>query len=57
MKCPKCQSENIDQTGKFDLTSIYATEARHDFECFDCECLFQIIYHPIMAVIVEEAIA
>lgn len=47
MKCPHCDSESVETTGKFDLTVIEATEAIHDFECSDCGCLFQIIYHPI----------
>ena len=55
MECPACKSSNIDQTGKFDLTLVEPSEARHDFECVDCGCLFQIIYHPINTVIVEEA--
>lgn len=52
MNCPQCNSENIATTNKFDLQSIEATEARIDFECFDCGCLFQLIYHPVEASIV-----
>ena len=53
MNCPHCGSDNVDQTGKFDLTIIFATECSHDFECDDCGCLFQITYHPIATKIVE----
>lgn len=53
MNCPRCNSENVDQTGKFDLTVIDARECRHDFECADCECLFQIVYRPISTIVVK----
>ena len=55
MNCPNCNSDNVDQTGKFDLTEVNASECRHDFECFDCECLFQIVYRPIVARVIETA--
>lgn len=54
MNCPQCNSENVEESGKFDLTVIDRNEARHDFECNDCECLFQIIYAPINAIIVGD---
>lgn len=42
--CPICNSTNIEETGKFDLTSIDADWCTHDFECNDCEALFTITY-------------
>jgi len=54
MNCPQCNGESIDQTSEFDMTLIEASEARHDFKYQDCGCLFQIIYHPIVAKIVEK---
>ena len=53
MKCPNCNSENIEETGKFDLTLVESTECRHDFQCNNCEALFQIIYAPIRTSIIE----
>ena len=47
MPCPHCASNDVVETSKFDLTLVSVDEARHDFECEDCGCLFQIIYHPI----------
>ena len=52
MNCPKCGNERIEETGKFDLTLVDRAEARHDFECRNCGCLFQIIYKPARAMIV-----
>jgi hypothetical protein len=55
MSCPKCHSEHIEQTGKFDLTVVDADECRHDFECLDCGTLFQIVYHPARTIIVNNS--
>lgn len=52
-KCPQCKGRNITQTQRFDLTLVDVEEARHDFECLNCECLFQIIYHPVEVVLHE----
>lgn len=52
MNCPSCKSADVDQTGEFDLTVIDRTEARHDFECRGCGCMFQIIYSPTDTVVV-----
>lgn len=54
MGCPKCNSNDIVETGMFDLTVVSPEEARHDFECENCGCLFQIIYHPVSTLVVEE---
>lgn len=54
MKCPVCNSDNVYESGKFDLTLIDPQEARHDFECGDCEALFQIIYHPVATKLIEK---
>lgn len=53
MNCPQCDSEVVETTTKFDLQVIERTEARIDFECHDCGCLFQIIYHPIETHVIE----
>ena len=53
MKCPNCGSDNIDQTDKIDLTMIDPKECHHDFECYDCECVFLIVYTAIRASVVE----
>lgn len=47
-------SENVNQTGKFDLTYIGKDECQHDFECDDCGCLFTITFALIMANVVEQ---
>lgn len=44
MKCPRCKSDDIEETGKFDLTEINPDNCRHDFECQECGQLFQIWY-------------
>jgi hypothetical protein len=56
MKCPACGSEDITQSGKFDLTNIDADECTHDFECLnpDCETWFVITYSAINAEIVTK---
>ena len=54
MPCPKCNSNDIVETNKFDLTNIDPEECSHDFECENCGCLFQIIYHAIETRIVEQ---
>ena len=46
-RCPYCRSQQIDETGKFDLQYVEPDEVAHDFECLDCEGLFQIVYAPI----------
>lgn len=53
MNCPQCDSDNVEETDKFDLTVIYNNVCHHDFECFDCKCLFQIEFHPVQATIIE----
>jgi hypothetical protein len=55
MNCPNCSSDNVDQTDKFDLTIIDHEECQHDFECFDCGCLFNIVFAPIATKIVSES--
>jgi len=52
MDCPHCNSVTIEETGLFDLTLIDRTEARHDFQCNDCGCLFQIVYQPVCTLFV-----
>ena len=52
MPCPACNSNDIVQSGKFDLTLISTEEARHDFECEGCGCRFQIVYHPVSTIVV-----
>ena len=52
MNCPSCDSTSVDQTGAFDLTVVDNTEARHDFECADCGCLFQIVFSPISTLVI-----
>jgi len=54
MNCPKCHSNSLEETGEFDLTVVDPNEARHDFKCQECGCLFQIIYNPISTMIIEE---
>ena len=54
MDCPNCNSSDVDQTDKFDNTVISSVEVQHDFECGDCGCLFNIVYHPISTAIIEE---
>lgn len=51
--CPRCNSEDIDQTAKFDLTSIFPDECVHDFECFECGSLFTVTYRAIQQSLVE----
>lgn len=53
MCCPNCNSEDIDTTNKFDLAITSPDECRQDFECNDCEALFQIIYHAVRTMMVE----
>lgn len=45
--CPNCGSDDIQTTDKFDGTVMEPSEAILDFECSECECLFQIIDAPI----------
>jgi len=52
MNCPKCGSDEVYETGKFDETLIEADVCYHDFECMQCECLFVIEYHAVEARIV-----
>jgi transcription elongation factor Elf1 len=52
MNCPNCNGVSVEETGLFDLTLVDRTEARHDFQCNDCGCLFQIVYTPDRAVVV-----
>lgn len=54
MNCPQCNSDNVSETNKFDLTYISNTECCHDFECHDCECFFQIEFHPVRSIIIEK---
>ncbi len=46
-ECPWCGSDNLHQSGKFDLTVIYSEECVHDFECHDCDGYCTITYSPI----------
>lgn len=55
-ECPQCASHDIDQTIKFDLTMIDADECQHDFECYECGCLFQILFAPIDTRVIERGI-
>jgi transcription elongation factor Elf1 len=52
MKCPHCNGISVYETGVFDLTIIDRTEARHDFQCNDCGCLFQIVYTPARTIVI-----
>jgi hypothetical protein len=52
MNCPKCNGSGVEETVAFDLTLVERTEARHDFQCRDCGCLFQIVYHPVDTIVV-----
>lgn len=52
MNCPYCEGVNVEETGKFDLTLVDRTEARHDFQCNDCGTLFQIVYQPVCTLFV-----
>lgn len=52
-KCPTCHSSDIQESAKFDLTLVEAEECRHDFECNKCETLFQIVYKPMIVLLVE----
>ena len=54
MRCPQCDSEEIDQTSRFDQTVINEEECWHDFECFNCGCLFRIGYAAHWTQIVEK---
>ena len=54
MNCPSCNSSNVENTAKFDLQTIDNTVCHIDFECCDCECLFQIEFHPVRTQIIEE---
>lgn len=52
-KCPYCDSDEIDQTQKIDLTTISPEECTHDFECLDCGCLFTITFAAIADTVIE----
>jgi ssDNA-binding Zn-finger/Zn-ribbon topoisomerase 1 len=47
MTCPTCDSDNIMETGRFDLQLVEPDECRHDFECFNCGECFQIVYAAV----------
>jgi len=55
MRCPNCNSDEVDQTSKFDLTDIDNQQCIHDFECFSCGCLFTITYHAVETNIIENS--
>jgi len=55
MKCPSCNSDEVDQTTKFDLVDIDNEQCTHEFECMDCGCLFTITYQAIDTTIIEES--
>ena len=52
-RCPACGSRDIESTSEFDLTLVEPDECRHDFECAECGCLFQIVYSPVSVVAVK----
>lgn len=53
--CPKCDSEELEQTDEFDLTMVDKDECHHDFVCTDCGCLFSIVFAPIDTKIVGQS--
>lgn len=53
MKCPNCDSSELQTTDKFDGQWIDADECCLDFQCDNCECLFQIEYHATATKIIE----
>lgn len=53
MNCPQCDSSEVEETSKFDLTNISNTVCIHDFECYSCNCLFTIEFHPVCTMIIE----
>lgn len=55
MDCPKCDSDNVNETNEFDLTVIYPEECQHDFKCGECGCLFVILYAPISANVIGQS--